>query len=205
MKAAILLALLTQSIEVNAKDFGVQGRIFEIKEEDMISVIGNRLSEMQRKGVLAAKQLEMQTRAESFIARPPRVVNIVSSVERRVREFDPTYIVPNDIKDNEGRLIHAAGTIVNPLDTVSLAENLIFIDGDNQMQVNWALNLNSSCKHAVKIILVNGSPMELMKKNNTRFYFDQKGIMTLKLGITQVPAIVTQYGSKLRIEELVLE
>jgi conjugal transfer pilus assembly protein TraW len=46
--------------------------------------------------------------------------------------------------------------------------------------------------------------MELMKKHNVRFYFDQKSILTLKLGITQVPAIVTQNGMKLRIEELVL-
>lgn len=204
LKAAILLVLLTQFIEVNAKDFGVQGHVFEIKEKDMLSVIGERLGEMERKGVLARKQLEMQARAERFIARPTPVANIVHTLERRVRDFDPTYIVPSDIKDNEGRLIHAAGTMVNPLDTVSLPHRLLFIDGDNQTQVNWALNLQRSSEHTYQITLVNGSPMELMKKHNVRFYFDQKSILTLKLGITQVPAIVTQNGLKLRIEELVL-
>lgn len=204
LKAAIFLVLLTQFTETNAKDFGVQGNVFEIKEEDMLSVIGNRLSSMQRSGILAAKQLEMQKRAERFIARPTPVERVVHTVERRVREFDPTYIVSRDIRDHEGRLIHAAGASINPLDTVGLPEKLLFIDGDNEKQVAWALNLQRTGKHSLKMILVNGSPMELMNKHHTRFYFDQKGIMTLKLGITQVPAVVTQNGAKLRIEEVVL-
>lgn len=204
LKAVMLLVLLMPFTETNAKDFGLQNQVFEIKEKDMLSVIGERLGDMERRGILAAKQLEMQKRAERFIARPTKVANIVHTTHRRVREFDTTYIVPSDIKDQDGRLIHAAGTVINPLDTVSLSKKLIFIDGDNERQVAWALNLQRTGKQALKMILVNGSPMELMNKHHTRFYFDQKGIMTLQLGVTQVPAIVTQSGSKLRIEEVVL-
>ncbi len=90
LKAGMLLVLLMPFTETNAKDFGVQGQVFEIKEKDMLSVIGERLDDMERRGILAAKQLEMQKRAERFIARPTKVANIVHTVERRVREFDPT-------------------------------------------------------------------------------------------------------------------
>jgi conjugal transfer pilus assembly protein TraW len=33
-------------------------------------------------------------------------------------------------------------------------------------------------------------------------YFDQQGALTRKLGITQVPALVSQEGLQLRVDEL---
>ena len=36
----------------------------------------------------------------------------------------------------------------------------------------------------------------------TPVYFDQQGALTRKLGITQVPALVSQEGAQLRIDEL---
>jgi carboxypeptidase Taq len=56
-----------------------------------------------------------------------------------------------------------------------------------------------------KIILVNGSPQDLMKANSIRFYFDQQGVLVQKFGIKQVPATVSQHGSKLLIKEIFIE
>jgi len=44
--------------------------------------------------------------------------------------------------------------------------------------------------------------MNLLKIN---LYFDQEGVLTHKLGIKQVPALVTQVGHFLKIEEIKLE
>jgi hypothetical protein len=43
-----------------------------------------------------------------------------------------------------------------------------------------------------------------MEKHKTQVYFDQKDILTSKLKITQVSAVVSQNDLKLKIEEIVL-
>jgi conjugal transfer pilus assembly protein TraW len=42
-----------------------------------------------------------------------------------------------------------------------------------------------------------------MKAWRTPVYYDQQGVLTRRLGIKQVPAIVSQEGQRLRIDELV--
>ncbi|CAL7960240.1 hypothetical protein MIDIC_10038 [Alphaproteobacteria bacterium] len=43
------------------------------------------------------------------------------------------------------------------------------------------------------------------EKEQKDFYFDQSGIITTKLGITQVPAVVKQNNKQLLIKEIWLE
>ena len=42
-----------------------------------------------------------------------------------------------------------------------------------------------------------------MKAWRTPVYYDQQGVLTRRLGIKQVPAIVSQEGRRIRIDELV--
>ena len=86
------------------------------------------------------------------------------------------------------------GTRINPLEHIALRESLIFIDGDDEEQVSYALSLSDA-----NIILVKGSPLKLQRKHKRWIYFDQAGVMTTKLGITEVPALVEQDRLKLRI------
>jgi len=41
-----------------------------------------------------------------------------------------------------------------------------------------------------------------MQRWGTPVYYDQQGALTRRLGITQVPALVSQEGAQLRIDEL---
>jgi conjugal transfer pilus assembly protein TraW len=77
---------------------------------------------------------------------------------------------------------------------VSFGVPLIFIDGDDESQVQWAISQTS------KIILINGAPLELEKLHNQLFYFDQGAVLTSKFGIEEVPAKVSQQGKKLLVE-----
>lgn len=54
----------------------------------------------------------------------------------------------------------------------------------------------------VKPVLVAGSYLELMQAWQRPVYVDQQGRLTRQLGITQVPALVSQEGARLRIDEL---
>ena len=54
----------------------------------------------------------------------------------------------------------------------------------------------------MKPILVGGSYLALMQSWHVPVYYDQQGLLTRRLGITQVPALVSQEGLRLRIDEL---
>lgn len=198
---AILLVSLTQSTKSYAKDFGVMGEQFIIEEPDMLEVINNKLQVMESTGVLVQKQKEMISITEKYVERPTPLDHISKSKHDKSWLHDPSYIVAEDISDHRGRIIHKKGEIINPLDTQKLRHSLIFINGDDIEQVEWALKFSPKGTEDKKIILVNGSPTDLMKKYKTRFYFDQKGIITQRLGVKNVPAYVEQSDNKLKITE----
>jgi len=182
-------------------DHGVVGTTFEIEEEDLLEVITQKLKKMEEGGGLDAHHQKIAQETTKRIKRPPSVPGIRHTTKGRVFTYDPSMTVPYDLTDHEGTVFHSKGTKVNPLDYQALSKPLLFIDGDDEFQVQWALKQESPSQ----IILTNGSPFELMVTLDRPIYFDQEGSLTKKLGITQVPAKVTQQDKHLLIEELQLQ
>ncbi len=171
-------------------DLGTHGHTFEIAEPDLLKQITD-----------GVKNLEKQTlidKVRSSISRPQPVAGITKATDTKVFYYDPSIIVPNDLKDQTGRIFHKAGVRINPLSYRALSKCIIFIDGDDETQVKWAIEQKG------KIVLTSGSPTQLMDELDRPIYFDQGGKLTSKLGIKHVPAIVTQEGMKLKITELAL-
>jgi conjugal transfer pilus assembly protein TraW len=115
--------------------------------------------------------------------------------------FDPSIKVEQNITDDKGNIIVPAGTTKNPLEVVSLSKHLLFFDGRDAQQVRDARALIDHYGGKVKPILIAGSYLDLMKAWQLSVYFDQQGVLTRKFGITQVPALVSQEGMRLRIDE----
>jgi conjugal transfer pilus assembly protein TraW len=99
-------------------------------------------------------------------------------------------------------LLFAAGTRKNPLEVVSLSKRLLFFDARDQRQVARARELIASYGGKVKPILTGGSYLDLMKAWRVAVYFDQQGTLTRRFGIRQVPALVSQEGQRLRVDEM---
>ena len=59
-----------------------------------------------------------------------------------------------------------------------------------------------TCHGQVKLILTGGSYLDLMRRWKLAVFYDQQGHLTTQLGIQHVPALVTQDGKRLRIDEL---
>lgn len=191
----LLLILNLLAFSAGAKDFGVEGHIYEIVEEDILKFIEKKLSEVD----LEKLNNEMKNNTSNYAERPRAVEGIANAKKDKVLYYDPTYVLQNDIRDHEGKLIHKAGSKVNPLSHVHLREDLIFIDGDNKDQIELALKLHKKKQGKAKIILIKGSPLALQREHKIWIYFDQAAIVSKKLGITEIPAIVEQDGLKLRI------
>ncbi len=199
----LLVFLMTEHWTLSialARDFGTQGTLFDIAEEDPIQLIQKKLKILQDSGELERLTIELQQKAKISLERPRPVTGISRASRSRVFSFDPTYVVRQDLKDYKGQIIARRGTKINPLETVFLRSSLIFINGDDADQIKWAKDQTESNK--VKLILVKGAPLELASTLKVPIYFDQGGYLSKRLGITHVPAIVTQEKNCLRIEEV---
>ena len=180
------------------KDYGNRGHTFQIKERSLLEAIEEKLKIGQKNGTIKNLQKKFQDKVKQKISRPIAVLGIEQVTVSKERIFDPTYTQQTDVKDYLGRIIVSKGTTVNPLDHVSWGEPLLFINGEDLLQVKWAIEQEG------KIILVKGAPLELEKKYHHWFYFDQAGLLSRKFAITVVPARIIQDGKVLKIEEIKL-
>lgn len=195
---ASALALIVAN-QASARDYGQQGTVWPVIEPDLLQQIHARLQHLEATGETARLNEELKRRTIARVNRPEPVAGITSASEKRVWRFDPTITVERDIADDKGRVIIAAGTRVNPLDTVPLRAPLVFLDGDDPAQLAWAAQRYGATR--AKLILVRGAPLELMKARQRRFYFDQGGNLVKHFGIRAVPATVEQQGRLLVITE----
>lgn len=201
LKAALLVAC-TASFSASANDLGQMGKTYPIAEPDLIETIKAKLAEKQENGELDALNKKWQDDGKQYVRRPPGKT-LPRATEYRAFAVDPTYTVPNDIKDAEGKVLYKAGFTFNPLQVKPLTRTLCFIDGDDPDQVNW---LEHYCGDAIsfKRILINGDFVEVSKKTKARIYFDQRGFLLSHFRIEAVPAVVRQSGGLLYVEEFKL-
>ncbi len=202
----ICLAILgmATTVTVTAQDLGALGKTYKIEEQDLLEFIKQRLLKFQKEGKIKAMQQAMRQRVVQQINYPEPVQGVNAATHAKTYYFDPTITVSQDIRDHQGRLIQAKGTKVNPLDIVSMNKILVFVQGSNGQQMTWAMNYKKKAKLSVKIVLVNGPVIKLMKKHKIRIYYDQKGKLTQRFGISGVPALVYQEGKRIRIDEVVV-
>ena len=191
------------AVAVRAETLGAIGPTYPIAEQSFLEVIMARLREKERTGELKKFEDLARSRATRAVMSPTPVPNMHRVEVARTFYFDPTFTLDRNIVDENGSLLFQAGTRKNPLDVVALSKHLLFFDARDPRQVARAQELIELYQGKVKPILVGGSYIDLMKAWNKPVYYDQDGVLVRKLGITAVPAIVSQEGARLRIDEVV--
>jgi conjugal transfer pilus assembly protein TraW len=189
----------------SCEDLGVIGPVYPISEPDLLDWIESRLREKERTGELAKLQRQATDHILASIGAPPPIAGLQPTKSARTFYYDPSITVQQTIADDTGNVVIPAGTTTNPLDILTLSKHLLFFDARDRAQVEKARSLIDTYGGRVKPILVGGSYLDLMKAWRLRVYYDQQGRLTRQLGITQVPALVSQEGRRLRIDELTLE
>ena len=199
---SLAVAMTLGAAGTRAMDLGAIGPIYEISEPHFLQMIERRLREKERSGELKRLQEQAQQRSVSSVTKPLPIAGLHPTETVRTFYFDPTFTLDRNILGPKGELLFAAGTRKNPLDVVSLSRYLLFFDARDKRQVSRARQLMALYQGKVKPILVGGSYLELMKSWRQPVYYDQFGLLTRRLGITQIPALVSQEGLRLRIDEL---
>jgi len=198
----VLGLMLATAGGVRAMDLGVIGPTYEISEPHLLQMIEQRLREKERSGELGRLEAEARKRGIATVKNPPPVTGLRATDAVRTFYFDPSFAVDRNLLGPQGELLFAAGTRKNPLEVVSLSRHLLFFDARDPRQIGRARQLIALYQGRVKPILVGGSYLDLMQSWHVPVYYDQQGLLTRRLGITQVPALVSQEGLRLRIDEL---
>jgi len=198
----VLGLMLAAAGGVRAMDLGVIGPTYEISEPHLLQMIEQRLREKERSGELGRLEAGARERGIATVKNPPPVTGLRATDTVRTFYFDPSFSLDRNILGPQGELLFAAGTRKNPLEVVSLSRHLLFFDARDPRQISRARQLIALYQGRVKPILVGGSYLDLMQSWHVPVYYDQQGLLTRRLGITQVPALVSQDGLRLRIDEL---
>ena len=190
------------TVPAHAQDLGVIGPVYPIAEPNLLEVILGKLRARKWRG-RHARPSATRVAGGSGEVEDPAPVGALAHPSTAALPPRPGIVVQEAIHDADGRVIVPPGTVINPLDTVTLSQALLFIDARDREQVARARKLIDERQGKVKVILTGGSyPGPDAPLAAAGVFYDQQGNLTTKLGIRQVPALVTQDGGRLRIDEL---
>lgn len=181
----------------SGKDLGVHGRLYEIREEDMLSYVRRKAGEIE----MAALRESMERKLEESGARHSFVsLDVPSATEKRVRYVDPSVVVRNPLYDHTGAMIFPAG-VINPLDHVPLSKSILVLRED---QVKRALEETGKPGEKAILLLTDGD-IRRASSLAGRMVYKATPFMLRRLQVEKVPSLVEQEGRKLRIEEMPLQ
>ncbi len=201
MAIAVCAATAVTSATVSV---GTLGPTYAITEPHLLDFIAQRLREKERSGELQQLMQDARRRAVAHVQQPPAVEGLHATTVPRSYRWDPSFTLDRNIVDAQGRLLYAAGSRHNPLDVVSMRRQLLFFDARDPRQLKRAQALLAPRPGSIKPVLTGGSYLDLMRQWQQPVYHDQRGLLTRRFGIQQVPALVSQDGRQLRIDELAL-
>ena len=198
----LIAAATSWALGAQAANLGTIGPTYPVAEKNLLDVIMARLRAKEASGELKRHEQEARDRAAYAVINPRPVDGLRRAQAARTFYFDPTFTLQSNVVDSTGAVLFPAGTRKNPLEVVSLSKHLLFFDARDPGQVTRARELIEHYQGKVKPILVGGSYLDLMKRWNKPVFYDQEGTLVRKFGIAAVPAIVSQEGQRLRIDEV---
>lgn len=198
----LIAAATCWALGAQAANLGTIGPTYPVAEKNLLDVIMARLRAKEASGELKRHEQEARDRAAYAVNNPRPVDGLRRAQAARTFYFDPTFTLQSNVVDGTGAILFPAGTRKNPLEVVSLSKHLLFFDARDPGQVARARELIEHYQGKVKPILVGGSYLDLMKRWNKPVFYDQDGTLVRKFGIAAVPALVSQEGQRLRIDEV---
>lgn len=202
--AACATALLTATVgTAQAEDLGSYGHQWDIEEQDGVQQMIDKLKKMKEDGTLDKIQKQYQKDFIDHINNPTPIAGISKATTPRTYTVDPSIVIQEPIRNEQGVVMVAPGTRVNPLDYMKWSKAVVLIDARDEDQVDFVKKRLVDHPND-KIILVGGSFVKLMKELKVRVYYDLGGAFTKRFNLTKVPAVVSQTGKVLQVQELVL-
>lgn len=210
--ASIGMALLPiLGAPVHAEDLGVKAQTYRL-DPDAREEFKDVIRAKQASGELARFWQDYREKTVAAVKNPDPL-GVKSSYAQRTEVKPVRFVIGTDYRDQSGRIVVKRGTVVEPLKIQPLTSGLVFIDGRDQAQVDYAIARGRV--EPLKIVLTAGSPLDLRVRyqraswrtgSGIPFYFDQRKIIinTLRqlygIDIASVPVVLTQSGADLKLD-----
>ena len=196
--ASVFLILFSSvPAQASGKDLGVHGKLYEIREEDMLSYVMRKAGEIDLQALRESmeKELEESYAQHSFVS-----LDVPSATEERVRYVDPSVNVRNPLYDHTGKMIFPAG-VVNPLDHVPLSKSILVLREDQMERA-----LDETDKRGEKpILLLTDGDIRRVSSLAGQMVYKASPFILKRFKIEKVPSLVTQEGRKLKVLEMILK
>lgn len=183
----IILLLLFSSV-TNAIIIS-QGTTYDIVEPDL-------LIEIQQK----AKQVDWQ-KLQRNMKFTQEFVRLPIATEDKSYYYTPVTILPFEIKDKNGKVLYPKGFKFNPLKYTTLPNQLIVLGSARHLDV--VSNLSSLVSPDDTLLIVNMNTRKFIKQTGKRAFLLTKNAIK-RLGIKQIPAIISQQGDQFLIQVFAL-
>lgn len=198
----LLACVCAAPLFCQAKVLGTYGTVYQITEPDLETVIKQTLEKDQQDGTIARIQSEGRDKIIQHIEHPDPVPGIVTATRSHAWLIDPTFTEKQPVVALNHTLI-PKGFSYNPLQYGNLQHKYLFADARDPKQEALALKfLRDNLTN--RVVLTGGSYADMSRKIHRQVFFDQGGNLTKRLGITEVPAFLSQDGLKLKIDVIAL-
>lgn len=195
--SVFLIQFFPALAQASGKDLGVHGKLYEIREEDMLSYVQRKAGKIDMRRL--RESVERKSK-ESYAQHSSVSLNVPLVTEERVRYVDPSVNVRNPLYDHTGKMISPAET-VNPLDHISLSKSILVLRED---QIKRVLEEMDKREEEVILLLTDGDIREASLLADQAVYRTTPFLLR-RLQIEKAPSLVTQEGKKLRVEEIILQ
>jgi len=197
LASVFLIQSSSAMVQASGKDLGIHGKLYEIKEEDILSYVRRKAGEIDMRALRESMEKKLD---ESYARHSLVSLDVPSATEERVRYVDPSVKVRNPLYDHTGKMIFPAG-VVNPLDHVRLSKSILILRED---QVQRAL-AETDKRGEKPILLLTEGDIRKASSLASQMIYKASPSMLKSLGIEKVPSLVTQEGMKLRVKEMILK
>jgi len=182
-------------------DLGVLGPTQDITEADLITVMQNRLAQVdfgKAKQQAAVRYWDNMT-----------YLTLPEATAPRTRRLDPTVVVTADIKDGNGRVVVPAGKVINPLTLSPFKQRLVVFDASRPQQVATAESLRQQyAKERVTFIATaldrpaGWDGLQALQNRLRRPVYVLTPEVQSRFAIQRVPSLISSDGNQFVIEEI---
>lgn len=202
MRHIFLISIITALLiaQEPQKEFYL-GDTFDFKEKDFIEEIESKI--VDNKDLINAKLKTFRTDAKNKVKKwkPKDDVKLARATKSKVFYPDQTYTNPNDITDNDGKIIYKKGFQFNPLNYITLPYTMVVIDATDDDQLQWLVDNNMTDNLKYKILITDGVFMDVSKTIGSPVFECKKEIVE-KFKLEATPSLITQIQNTMRVEEI---
>lgn len=178
--------------------FQAAGPVYEIEEPNMLDVIQSKLANF-------SGEKYIEGASKKLLEGEPSRVNLLLATKDMEYLVDPTSTIKEDLVF-EGVMFAPAGTQINPLEHLPLANSFAFIDVTKQEQVALARQWQSKHQNLRLLTTVMPQAEETGRLINEFGFISQiNELVVTRFGLSHYPALAYQVENKIQVEVIAIK